>query len=297
MPALFTTPIFQALDDNGAPLLGAKLLFYEAGTTTPRDVFSDAGLSTAISQPVIADSAGRFEDIYMAAADYKAVLQNSASVEVWTQDNYTPPASGSANLLNGISTQAAARTAISAGAATDVSANTTAVASVSAQITAAGGTLRAMAGKADVSASDLAADFGAVVRKRHWFTNTATAALGSGIPIDSSIPQSTEGAEIFNEDITPTVSGNKLVINAVINIDGYTGFVTAALFVAGGASAVGVYSNDGRSTMAISFEYETASVSPVNVMIRGAGGTLNFGSTFGAGVFSSLEVLEIQETS
>lgn len=300
MPALFTTPIFQALDDNGAPLSGAKLYFYEAGTTTPRDVFSDTALSTAISQPVVADSAGRFPDIYMSANDYKAVLQNSSSVEVWTQDNYTPPASGSTNLLNGIATQAAARTAIGAGAATDVSANTTSLASISGQITNVGSTLRALAGVESLETSNLATGFGVVTLQRFRLENSASTSLGV-LPADGSIPQNTEGTEIFNQSITPKSASSKIFVRGIINMRQGSGRYAVAIFFAGAsnASRTWTFNPDATQDTGVPFEaqYEPGNTNVLEVMVRaGASGstTLNHANLYGGSSVSCVEILELE---
>lgn len=86
MAKLFN-PFFQAIDGNGNPLVGAKLNFYITGTSTPKNTYSDSGLTTPNANPVVADSTGRFGPIYLAVdADYKSILQDSSSV---TQSNGT----------------------------------------------------------------------------------------------------------------------------------------------------------------------------------------------------------------
>ncbi|HEM47557.1 MAG TPA: hypothetical protein ENO23_11000, partial [Alphaproteobacteria bacterium] len=74
------------LDANGAPLAGAHLHFYESGTTTPANVYSDSALTVPATNPVVADSAGRFGDIFLQAIDYKVVLADSGGATVWTAD-------------------------------------------------------------------------------------------------------------------------------------------------------------------------------------------------------------------
>lgn len=81
-------PIQSAYDNNGDPLAGAKLEFFEAGTSTPLDTYSDSTLSTANTNPVIADSSGRFGDVFMQSRSYKVVLKNSSDVTIWTADPY-----------------------------------------------------------------------------------------------------------------------------------------------------------------------------------------------------------------
>ena len=82
----FIPPVLTALDDNGDPLSGAKLYFYESGTTTAKNTYSNMGLTTANSNPVVADSAGRFGDIFLSSGTYKVILKTSADATVWTRD-------------------------------------------------------------------------------------------------------------------------------------------------------------------------------------------------------------------
>ena len=51
-------PGFRIPDTAGNPLPGAILYFYDAGTTTPKTVYSNSGLSTSLGTAVTADSAG-----------------------------------------------------------------------------------------------------------------------------------------------------------------------------------------------------------------------------------------------
>jgi hypothetical protein len=76
----------QVFDDAGNPSSGALLDFYETGTSTPKATYSDAALTVANANPVVADSAGRFGDIFLDTGDYKARLRTSAGTVVWTAD-------------------------------------------------------------------------------------------------------------------------------------------------------------------------------------------------------------------
>ncbi len=86
MAQLFAEPFFTALDSDGAPVSGAKLHFYLPGTSTPLDTFADHDLTVAHSNPVVADSAGRFAPIYLRARDYKVVLADAGGATVRTID-------------------------------------------------------------------------------------------------------------------------------------------------------------------------------------------------------------------
>lgn len=99
-------PRADAFDVNGDPLSGAKLYFYASGTTTPQTTYSDSALSVANANPVVADSAGRFGDIYLSpAVAYKAVMKTSGDSTVWTTDPvYAPVSTGNVAGLAGLIT-------------------------------------------------------------------------------------------------------------------------------------------------------------------------------------------------
>ena len=85
----FFMPRASVFDINGDPISGGKLWFYEAGTSTPRATYSDAGLTVANSNPVVANSAGRFGEIFLTpAVGYKVVLTDADDAVIWTADPY-----------------------------------------------------------------------------------------------------------------------------------------------------------------------------------------------------------------
>lgn len=86
MAGRFVLPLQAVYDANGAPIAGAKAYFYESGTSTPLDTFSDDGLTIANTNPVIADANGRFDDVFLKGQDYKFTLTDSADVTVFTAD-------------------------------------------------------------------------------------------------------------------------------------------------------------------------------------------------------------------
>ena len=79
MASLFTPPF---LDVGGGlnPADGAKLFFYVVGSATPKDVYTTAAATVAHANPVIADSKGVFDAIYI-SGDYDWVLQDKNSVQ------------------------------------------------------------------------------------------------------------------------------------------------------------------------------------------------------------------------
>lgn len=89
MAERFFMPRATAFDGNGDPISGGKLEFYEAGTSTPKATYSDAGLTVANANPVVADSAGRFGEIFLISGEaYKVILTDASGTPIWTADPY-----------------------------------------------------------------------------------------------------------------------------------------------------------------------------------------------------------------
>jgi len=89
---LFFEPTARPLTLSGALMPGAQLQFYLAGTTTPTDVYADASLGTALSNPVVADADGRFVPIYLdPLVTYRVQLYDSLDVLQYDVDPYAPP--------------------------------------------------------------------------------------------------------------------------------------------------------------------------------------------------------------
>src|SRR5262252_871618 len=124
MSATFVLPRQTLLDSNGIITPTGSVRFYNAGTSTPRTVYSDSGLTTPIAQPVQADAAGRLPKIYIAVGSYKVTYFSDAAgtVAVYTEDNLDTgiPAGAGALAVNlggtGATTPAGARTNLGAAA-------------------------------------------------------------------------------------------------------------------------------------------------------------------------------------
>lgn len=100
---LAPTPILLAADTNGAPVNAAKAYWYLAGTSTAATVYTDVNLTVAHATPVVANSAGRFPEIYLSpGVSYKLDMQTSAGVSLsgYPADNIqaVPSASGSTDI-------------------------------------------------------------------------------------------------------------------------------------------------------------------------------------------------------
>jgi len=74
-------------DSNGNPYPAAKAFFYETGTTTAQDVYSNAGETSAHTSPVVADaSTGIFPAIYTGAKRFKLVIKDASDNTLVTFD-------------------------------------------------------------------------------------------------------------------------------------------------------------------------------------------------------------------
>lgn len=86
-------PGFRILDDNGDPVAGGKLKFFDAGTSTPRTVYTDKDLSANASTVITADSSGvpqvSSTDVvaYTNTSDYKVTITDADDNVLVTIDN------------------------------------------------------------------------------------------------------------------------------------------------------------------------------------------------------------------
>lgn len=76
----YVNPYALAYTPTLGPIPGATLTFYLTGSSTLAATYSDAALTYANSNPVVADATGTFPDIFLdPAVVYKAVLQYPAN--------------------------------------------------------------------------------------------------------------------------------------------------------------------------------------------------------------------------
>ena len=85
----------QFCDENGKPLAGGLVYFYEPGTTTNKATYLDIDLTVPNDNPVVLDAAGRC--IAWGDGIYRQVVQDSLGNLVWDQITSTglDPASSS----------------------------------------------------------------------------------------------------------------------------------------------------------------------------------------------------------
>jgi hypothetical protein len=85
---LLPVALQQPLDDDGQIIPGALFYLLTAGTSTPATLYADVGLTVPLSNPVVADAAGRFPEIFMSPGQsVTQVLKMADGKEVWSAPN------------------------------------------------------------------------------------------------------------------------------------------------------------------------------------------------------------------
>ena len=92
----------QFFDDSGVPLAGGLIFTYAAGGTTPLVTYTSSSGLVAHPNPIVLDSAGRINEIWIAeGTSYKFVLKSSTNVLIGSFDNLFPIASLPVTIANG----------------------------------------------------------------------------------------------------------------------------------------------------------------------------------------------------
>lgn len=95
MPRQFVNPAPVLHDILGIdPAFNGSLTFYEIGTTTPKDTWSDYDQNILNENPVPLDSAARSNTQIWGEGEYTIVLRNADGETVWTRD-WRPEQAGS----------------------------------------------------------------------------------------------------------------------------------------------------------------------------------------------------------
>ena len=95
---LTPTPYQTVLDGDGVAVSGAKIYTYVAGTTTNATTYTSSALSSANTNPIVADSAGRYVAYLSAGANLRFIIKTSADVLIDDQDNVQSVPGSSVNL-------------------------------------------------------------------------------------------------------------------------------------------------------------------------------------------------------
>jgi hypothetical protein len=105
MTKTYYSPRPQYFDQNGKPLSGGRLSFYEADTTTLKNIYTTHELNVAAQNPHILDSYGYVQDngIWLEPGAYKIVLEQNIRDDewktLWTVDFFELSSSDTSTLL------------------------------------------------------------------------------------------------------------------------------------------------------------------------------------------------------
>lgn len=92
MAVLWQSSLVPWPDPSGAPYSGAKVYFFDAGTTTPQVVYTDAALSIPHDHPAEADAGGKFPPIFFPdQSTYRVRITDVDGVTIWDVDNISNP--------------------------------------------------------------------------------------------------------------------------------------------------------------------------------------------------------------
>jgi hypothetical protein len=210
----------QFFSNSGVPLAGGLLYTYSAGTTTPLATYTTAAGTTANSNPIVLNSAGRLDnEVWLTSTlTYKFILKDSGGVTIATYDDI--PGIGS---VSGLTTGTSLLSGNGSGGFSNVV--------VGANLSFVGGTLSATAGGGSGVTSVALTAPAAFTVGGSPVTTTGTLALtysGNPIPITSG------GTG------TSTLVSNAVVLGPV------DGAATSVQFVAPG-TAGNVLTSDGAT--------------------------------------------------
>lgn len=88
---LFASPFVPSFDSNGLPGAGYQLRFRYTGSDNAAPIYSDASLTTPMTNPVVANGAGRVDPIYLDdTIVYRVDFLNASGVEIDSVDPFVP---------------------------------------------------------------------------------------------------------------------------------------------------------------------------------------------------------------
>jgi len=92
MAILWNGSLVPWIDGNGDPYSGAKVYFFDDGTTTPLTTYTDDDLSIPNDHPVVANSGGMFPPIFLPAQTvYRLRITDAGDVTIWDVDGISSP--------------------------------------------------------------------------------------------------------------------------------------------------------------------------------------------------------------
>lgn len=309
MTSMLLDPFFIVTDSNNKPVANAKVYVQDEGGGSSASAYSDKTLSTELSQPIRTNSAGRLINgsnaevvLYVSGGqNYKVVINTSADALLVERDAIIPYAAsdgGTLPIANGgtnASTASAARTSLGAAASADLSSLSTTVSSLENQVDGIGGDLGDMAAKDNVELTDLASGFdGICIQRERSTTASKTAFSGATVPQDTTVPQVTEGEEVFSEAFTPTRSDSTIRVTSAVTVE-YASALESIymLFTSDSTDCIQSahsYCHTGTpQTIFIEHEFASPGTSSITISTR-VGGSTSTAPTLNGGFFSTVPI-------
>lgn len=88
---MLSQPFIYFNDNVGRVIPNAKMFFYDAGTTTPKNTYTSKSLTNANPWPLVADSAGRFPVAWLENSAYRVIVKDDAGVTIEDRDDINTP--------------------------------------------------------------------------------------------------------------------------------------------------------------------------------------------------------------
>jgi hypothetical protein len=255
---------------------GSTIWFYDPGTLTAKDVFSDDAKTVPIDQTngIAADQAGIWPEIVLDGSLYRVIVKDANGVTKQDVDNFDPGLAagfgvtsvvGVAQGGTGASNAAAARTNIGAASSAALTVTQDTVTDhgelIATGLHEDGDRFGDLAKEDEVTHDQLASGFGSIMLQRVVVTTKQNSSTTASIPVDTSKPQISEGTQLYTQSFTPLSASSKIVIKVLIQAQGNANSQWAVfpLFKNSDADALACeaqwMSNNG-GTVHISYEYE-----------------------------------------
>lgn len=255
---------------------GSTIWFYDPGTLTPKDVYSDPEKTTPIDQTngIAADQAGIWPAIYVDGSLYRVIVKDPNGVTKQDEDNYDPGLAagfgvtsvvgigqGGTNATNAAAARASLGAASSDALTQTQNTVTTHDTLINTGLHADGDRFGLLAKEDTVTRDLLEPGFGHVRLQRVVKTSKTNGSTASSIPVDSSIPQIGEGTELYTQSFTPLSGGSRIVVKVIVQAQGNSSsqWGVFALFKNSNADAVAAsaqWMSDNGETVGVVFEYE-----------------------------------------
>lgn len=268
---------------------GSTIWFYDPGTLTPKDVFSDPEKATPINQTsgIAADQAGIWPAIYVDGSLYRVIVKDPNGVTKQDEDNYDPGLAAGFGVTSvvgvgqggtGATNAASARANIGAASSDALTLTQNTVTShdtlINSGLHSDGDRFGLLAKEDEVTHDLMAAGTGAFKLQRQVTNTVSDSSINTTTPaFDNSTPQVGEGEQFMSLAITPQVNNSKIIVYAIVTFTQSTTPMdrVIAMFRNGAANAVaadGGSSQSAQGQIQLDYEETPGSTSTITYTLR-----------------------------